>query len=135
MPTLAEIHRRVDAAGSDDPRQALIAVRKLINDDVPWLERRAIDLARRELWDWARIARLLMRSRQAVRERFKAFEGLSAPQFESSDPIAALNAAAEIVVQRFRDAHAARVAREETMKEDTTTAAHGLERSSAGGHL
>jgi hypothetical protein len=39
----------------------------------------------------------------------------------------------EIVVQGFRDAHAARVAREQAMKQETT-AAHGLERSSAGGY-
>ena len=133
MPTLAEIHRHVDAAAGDDPRQALIAVRKLINDDVPWLERRAIVLARRQSWDWARIARLLIRSRQAVRERFRAYDGRPAPRFESNDPIAELNAAAEISLQRRRDAHAARVAWEEAMKEETT-AAHGLERSSAGGH-
>ena len=132
MPTLAEIHRRVDAAGSDDPRHALIAVRKLINDDVPWLERRAVDLARRDRWDWARISRLLMRSRQAVRERFGAFEGLPAPQFKSNDPIAELNAAAEEILQRRREAHAERVAREQAMTKDTTTA-HALEQTSAGG--
>ena len=134
MPTLTEIHRRVDAAGSDDPRHALIAVRKLINDDVPWLERRAIDLARREFWDWVRIARLLMRSRQAVRERFRAYEGLPAPQFESNDPIAELNAAAEVILQQRRDAHAARVAREEATK-GHTTAAHAPEPCSAAGPL
>ena len=133
MPTIAEIHRHVDAAAGDDPREALIAVRKLINDDVPWLERRAVDLARRERWDWARISRLLMRSRQAVRERFGAFEALPAPQFESNDPIAELNAAAEVILQRRRDAHAARVALEDALKEESTGAS-GHQRSAAGRH-
>jgi hypothetical protein len=116
MPTLAEIHRHVDAAAEDDPREALIAVRKLINDDMPWLERRAVDLARRELWSWVRISRLLMRSRQSVRERFGALVGKSSYVFESDDPMAALNRAAEVTLQGFRDAHTARVAREEAMR-------------------
>src|SRR5215212_5104115 len=70
MATVEEIHRHIDAAADDDPRQALIAVRKLINEDIPMLERRAVCIARRELSSWVRISRLLMRSRQSVRERF-----------------------------------------------------------------
>jgi hypothetical protein len=117
MPRLDEIHRHIDAAAGDDPRGALIAVRRLINDDVPWLERRAVDVARRELWSWVRISRLLMRSRQAVRERFQPFDGLPVADEEVIDPIAALNAAAEITLQGFRDAQAARVAREQAVDE------------------
>jgi hypothetical protein len=133
MSTLAEIHRRIDAAGGDDPRAAPIAVRKLINDDVRWLERRAVDLARRELWSWVRISRLLMRSRQSVRERFGPLAGQFTHEFESDDPIAALNAAAEITLQRFRDAYAARIARDEAMKEASTTAREH-DGSAVGGH-
>jgi hypothetical protein len=120
MPRLDEIHRHIDAAGGDDPRQALIAVRKLIGDDVPWLERYAVDLARRELWSWVRISRLLMRSRQAVRERFKRFDGEPLPNDEVNDPIAELDAAAEIMLQRFRKAQAARLEREQGLEETDT---------------
>jgi hypothetical protein len=121
MPTIADIHRHVDAAGGDDPREALIAVRKLINDDLPALERRAVELARRELWSWVRISRLLMRSRQSVRERFSPLASAPPYEFEPEiDPIADLNAAAEIMLQHFRDAHAARVAREEAVQGAST---------------
>ncbi len=120
MLTPEEIHRRIDAAASDDPREALIAIRKLINDDVPWLERRAVDLARRELWSWVRISRLLMRSRQSVRERFLPFDGVPLPDYRANDPMAELNARAEITLQGFRDAYAAHVAREHALKEQAS---------------
>jgi hypothetical protein len=112
MSTLEEIHRHVDAAGGDDPRTALIAVRKLINDDVPWLERRAVQLAGPDRWDWPRISRPLLRSRQAVRQRFGAIEAQAVPVFASDDPHAKLQADAERVLQRWRDAQARREARE-----------------------
>ena len=117
MQRLDEIQRHLDAALGDDPRDALIAVRKLINDDLPWLERRAVDLARRELWSWVRISRLLMRSRQSVRERFQPFDGVPLPDYEVNDPIAQLNAAAEITLRRWRDAYAARVERDKPLDE------------------
>lgn len=113
---LDAIHRHVDAAGGDDPREALIAVRKLINDDLPWLERWAVDVARRDMWSWARISRLLMRSRQGVRQRFGALDGVPVPGYVINDPIAELNAAAEVTLKRWRDAHAARVEREKAME-------------------
>jgi hypothetical protein len=108
MATVEEIHRHIDAAAGDDPRQALIAVRKLINEDIPMLERRAVCIARRELWSWVRISRLLMRSRQSVRERFGAIQRQCVLEFESDDPMVALNAAAEVMLQRRRDAHRVR---------------------------
>jgi hypothetical protein len=112
MPTLDEIHRHVDAAAGDDPREALIAVRKLLNDDVPWLERRAVQLARREWWDWPRISRLLLRSRQAVRQRFAGVEHDAIPDFVTDDPYVKLQVEAEKMLQRWRDADARRRARE-----------------------
>jgi hypothetical protein len=110
MPTRDEIHRHVDAATGDDPREALIAVRKLINDDLPLLERRAVHIARAELWSWVRISRLLLRSRQAVRERFRPIDALPMPEFESDDLMAKLNADAEAYFRRVREKAAARAA-------------------------
>ena len=49
----------------------IIAVRELQDRQVPWLEERAVALARRERWTWARIARLLDRSRQHAHQRFR----------------------------------------------------------------
>ena len=112
MPPLDEIHRHVDAAAGDDPREALIAVRKLLNDDVPWLERRAVQLARREWWDWPRISRLLLRSRQAVRQRFAGVEAEAVPDFATDDPFVKLQVEAEKMLQRWKDADARRRARE-----------------------
>ena len=65
---------------------------------------------------------LLMRSRQAVRERFQPFDGEPVPNHEVNDPLVELNAAAEIMLQRFRDAHAARVEREQALNEGATDA-------------
>ena len=70
-----------------------------------------VDIARRELWSWVRISRLLMRSRQAVRERFQPFDGVPVPDHEVDDPIAELNARAEIMLQGFREAHTTQAAR------------------------
>ena len=106
MPTLEEIHRHVDRAAGDDPREALIGVRKLLDEDLPWLERRAVQRARLELWNWARISRLLARSRQAVRQRFEGIESLPAPDFETTDEYALMQAAVEAYL-RGRDARAA----------------------------
>jgi hypothetical protein len=102
MPTLEEIHLHVDNAGGDDPRLALIAVRKLLLDDLPFLERRAVQMARREWWGWAPISRLLARSRQAVRQKHNGIERDPAPTWETSDVNAFLNAAAERYFESVR---------------------------------
>jgi hypothetical protein len=44
-----------------------------------------------------------------MRERFGAIERQCVPEFESDDPMVALNAAAQVTLQRRRDAHRARV--------------------------
>lgn len=64
--------RHVDEALGDDPRLALIAVRKLVTEDVPWLELQAVACARAYGYNWARIGRLLQRSRQALRTKYRA---------------------------------------------------------------
>ena len=73
------IRRHIDAMLDDDPRLAQIAMRKFVEQDVPWLERATVRLARREGYSSARMARLLGRSRQTVRERFKGIDGTWEP--------------------------------------------------------
>ena len=66
-------------AFTSDPRRALVAVRDLLDDDLPWLERRAVLLARRDGRSWGEIVRALDRSRQAVRQRYLAVDGRPPP--------------------------------------------------------
>lgn len=65
-----DLVRIIDDLLGDDPRLALIACARLTNDEIPWLEQRAVSLARRNGWNWAKIGRLLRRTRQSVRQRF-----------------------------------------------------------------
>ena len=60
----------VDDVFSEDPRTALIALRRLTDDELPWIEQRVVARARAEGWNWATIGRLLQRSRASVRQRF-----------------------------------------------------------------
>jgi hypothetical protein len=69
MDVRVDLHRLVDEVLDDDPRAALIAYRRLADEHLAWLEERVVRLARREQWTWARIGRLLGRSRQAVRQK------------------------------------------------------------------
>jgi hypothetical protein len=59
-----------DDALGDDPRQALVAARRLQDELLPWVEARAVLVARRNDWNWARIGRLLGKTRQAIRQRY-----------------------------------------------------------------
>lgn len=58
---------------ADDPRDALLGVRQL-HEELGWLELRAVRLARRARWPWARIARALGRTRQAVHRRYAGYD-------------------------------------------------------------
>ncbi len=71
MDIRTRLHHLVDDILGEDPRAALIAYRELSDAQLPWLEQRVVALARREQWAWARIARLLGRSRQQVHRRFR----------------------------------------------------------------
>ena len=53
---------------------ALWAIRRLIDEELPWLERRAVRLARQDGASWASIARVLRRSRQSVHRKFAGDE-------------------------------------------------------------
>jgi hypothetical protein len=66
-----ELIDMIDHALGDDPKQAVIASRRL-NDEVDWLTERSVALARREGFNWARIGRLLGITRQSARLRFKS---------------------------------------------------------------
>jgi hypothetical protein len=92
-----QLHIIVEDLLGDDARRALIAYHRLVGDELPWIEQRVVGLARRDGWSWARIGRLLGRSRQAVQKRF---EGLA--------PIRRANPRAE---QRRQEAAFARLLR------------------------
>ena len=51
------------------PAAALVAYRCLVDDYLPWVERRLVHRARRAGSSWAGLGRVLGRSRQAVQER------------------------------------------------------------------
>jgi hypothetical protein len=65
-----QLHMLIEDLLGDDARRALIAYHRLVGDELPWIEQRVVGLARRDGWPWARIGRLLGRSRQAVQQRF-----------------------------------------------------------------
>jgi hypothetical protein len=65
----AHLIRLIDQALGDNPRLALSNVTRL-QRDVDWMTRRAVALARRDGYDWGRIARLTGVSRQAARQRW-----------------------------------------------------------------
>ncbi|MCU1401235.1 MAG: hypothetical protein JWN62_4344 [Acidimicrobiales bacterium] len=71
MTVRAQLDQLLDDVLCDDPRTALIALHRLVDDELPWIEQRVVALARRDGWNWATIARLLGRSRQSVHERFR----------------------------------------------------------------
>lgn len=59
----------IDALGAR-PGVALGSMRLLVDEYLPWLERRSVHRARQQGTSWAGIARLLGRSRQSIHERF-----------------------------------------------------------------
>jgi len=79
MHTRSRVLRHIEQAFDEDPRLALIALRELLDSDVPWIERTVIRNAREQGYDWGRIGRLLRRSRQAVHKRYKQLDGTYEP--------------------------------------------------------
>lgn len=65
-----EIMFDVEQLLAGPPQEALASLRRLVDDHLPWLERRAVMAARGEGFSWAEIGRLLGCSRQAARQRF-----------------------------------------------------------------
>ena len=74
MLSRVSLYNRIDEALGDDPRVALIAVRRLFDEELPWIELRAVRLARAKGHPWARIGRALGRSRQAIQQRYADVE-------------------------------------------------------------
>ena len=64
-----ELVAMIDAALGQDPKAALIAARRL-QDEVAWLTKRSVAIARADGYDWGRIGRLLGISRQGARQKF-----------------------------------------------------------------
>ena len=69
MSTSAELRHLAANALSTNPRTALSACRRLINDELPWLTERAAQQARRAGWSWRMIGQLLGVSGEAARKR------------------------------------------------------------------
>jgi hypothetical protein len=70
MAKTDELHQLIIDALADEPRAALIACRRLADEELASIERNAVRRARQSGWTWARIGRLLGRTRQSVRARF-----------------------------------------------------------------
>ena len=98
MDVARELHQLIDDLLGDDPRRALIAYRRLTVDEMPWIEQRVVALARRNGWNFARIGRLLGRTRQSVQSRFK-----SLPRTMRVDPMADHNRVQTAFHQTMRD--------------------------------
>lgn len=79
MTCPTEIKQRIDEAVGVEPRLAVVAVRRLRSEDLPWLEERAVRFARAQGYSWARLGRLLGRSRQATQKRFAPIDGTPQP--------------------------------------------------------
>ena len=87
MHTRSRVIDHIEQAFDENPRLALVALRQLLDEDIPWIERTVIRTARSQGFDWARIGRLLRRSRQAVRKRYGAIDGTFEPfMFDAPDP-------------------------------------------------
>ena len=74
----------IDRALGDHPREALIAARQL-EEECEWVTRRAVAIARREGWNWARIGRLLGMTRQSARVRFPMTAPFAPPSSIAED--------------------------------------------------
>ena len=46
MLSRVELYDRVDEMLADDPRVALCAIRRRLDEEIPWMEQRAVRLAR-----------------------------------------------------------------------------------------
>jgi hypothetical protein len=101
---VSTIQRHLREALGDDPRLALAAVRLISEEDLPWLEDRAVRYARWHGYSWARIGRLLLRSRQSVRERFRHLDDqpLLWPQEDVDDAARAIHRSAMASADRRR---------------------------------
>lgn len=70
---VSQLHELIDQlTGTGPERVALAASRRLLDDELPWHQRRAVHRARSAGMSWAEIGRVLGRSKQAVAERFGA---------------------------------------------------------------
>jgi hypothetical protein len=86
MDIQRRLHAMIDDILGQDDRNALIAFHELHDHQMPWLEQRVIALARRENWGWARIGRLLDRSRQHLHQRFGKIVPIAAARPDGRAP-------------------------------------------------
>lgn len=83
-----ELYDHVDEMLAEDPRIALFAIRRMLDEEIPWLEQRAVRMARADGKAWATIARALGRSRQAVQQRYGKLEQQWSPIPRRRPPLA-----------------------------------------------
>lgn len=88
MMSRLELYDRVDEMLAEDPRVALFAIRRMLDEEIPWLEQRAVRLARAHGKPWATIGRALGRSRQAVQQRYGELEQRWSPIPHRRPPLA-----------------------------------------------
>lgn len=79
MTSPSVITKHLTDALSPSPRVALVGVRMLRDEALPWLEERAVRQARADGLGWGFIGRCLGISRQAARKRFATIDGTPQP--------------------------------------------------------
>ena len=101
-----DLHRLIDRAMGSDAPTAVAAIRQLTDEHLPWLERRAVALARREEVSWARLARMLGISRQAVHQRYGhlvSVDSAALPQIPRHEDELLAAAAHRVIAEAVRD--------------------------------
>ncbi|MDO8389979.1 MAG: hypothetical protein Q7V57_05785 [Actinomycetota bacterium] len=96
-----ELVAMIDRALGDDPRQALLAARHLV-EETDWLMQRAVALARRDGFDWGRIGRNLGLTRQGARQKFPAAPPLPPPHQVRRNRAERQFREGELLAQRYR---------------------------------
>ncbi len=88
MLSRIELYDRVDEMLAEDPRVALFAIRRMLDEEIPWLELRAVRRARSHRTPWSTIGRALGRSRQAVQQRYADLDRQWVPVPRRPPPLA-----------------------------------------------
>ncbi len=97
-----ELVALIDGALGPDPKEALIAARRL-GQELDWLQQRAVTHARVNGYDWGQIGRLLGLTRQGARKKFPLAPTPSRPHVVLRNRQLRAKREAERMLQRFRD--------------------------------
>ena len=102
-----DLVRMIDRALGSNPKEALIAARQL-EDEVRWLQQRAVAVARNNGYDWGRIGRLFGLTRQGARKRFPLAPPAQPPHVVRRNRELRQQREGEIVLRRWLDGTLAR---------------------------